>query len=353
MSTQHRRVLQFTKVLLTGLCLNGVLAGLAAAADVAYVTNENGGVTVVDIATSKIVKEFDVGGKTPRGIGITKDGRYVLTANKNSGDMSVIDAQTGKVVRRVPLGPGPEFLRVYGDKALVTYEPDGMKEDDDDDEDGDKDEKPIPAHIAVVDIASGRILLSFQSGVETEGIEFSPDGKLIVTTNEGDEAVSVHNAADGKVVRTIDTKPYGKRPRGLAALPGGKGYVVTFENSSSLAVLDADFNVIQKVATKMGPNGVAFDPTGKLMLVAAARAGLLQIFDATTYALVKEVPIGRRCWHFTYTPDGSKILVACGRTDDLQVIDAKTFTPTTSIAGFKLPWGVVTYPKAHGSLDIP
>lgn len=129
--------------------------------------------------------------------------------------------------------------------------------------------------------------------------------------------------------------------------------MVTFENSSNLVVFDEDFNVIKNVPTKAGPNGVAFDPTGKLMVVSAARASALQVFDASTYALIKEAPIGKRCWHFTYTPDATKILVACGRTNDLQVVDAKTFAPAAPIVGFNLPWGVVTFPKANGSLDVP
>ncbi len=342
-----------TKALFAGFCFGALLVGpLAFASDVAYVSNENGGVSVVDIATLKVIKEIDVGGKTPRGIGLTKDGRYLVTANKTSGDMSVIDTQTGEVVKRIALGPGAEFLRVHGDKAFVTYEPEGMR--DDDEKKGDKEnEKELPAQIAIVDIAAGKVLVTFASGVETEGMEFSADGKRVLTTNEGDETVSIYNIADGKHLRTVSTKAVGKRPRGLAALPGGKGYVVTFENSSNLVVFDEDFNVIKNVPTKAGPNGVAFDPTGKLMVVSAARASALQVFDASTYALIKEAPIGKRCWHFTYTPDATKILVACGRTNDLQVVDAKTFAPAAPIVGFNLPWGVVTFPKANGSLDVP
>jgi hypothetical protein len=35
------------------------------------------------------------------------------------------------------------------------------------------------------------------------------------------------------------------------------------------------------------------------------------------------------------------------------VIDANSYKPVTTIEGFKLPWGIVTYPKSYGSLGLP
>jgi YVTN family beta-propeller protein len=65
------------------------------------------------------------------------------------------------------------------------------------------------------------------------------------------------------------------------------------------------------------------------------------------------MPIGQRCWHFTFTPDDSKVLLACGRSNNVVVIDATTYMQIRTIEGFKFPWGVVTYPKSYGSLDLP
>lgn len=136
-------------------------------------------------------------------------------------------------------------------------------------------------------------------------------------------------------------------------MPDESGYVVTMETSSHLIQLDNDLNVVKNIETKTGPNGVAFSPDGTHLLVAASRDGVLQVFDAKTFELLKEAPIGRRCWHFSYTPDGSKIIVACGRSNDLHVLDAQDYTPIKTIPGLALPWGIVTYPAANGTLDVP
>lgn len=340
----------YMKHLLLSAAFVTFLTPAMACADTAYVTNENGGVSVIDLSKLKVTKEIDVGGRTPRGVGVTDDGAFVLTANKDTNDMSVIDTKTGTLVRRVPLGPGPEFLRVRGDFAFVTYEPGGKRDEDVSERDY---EKEPPAEIAVVDLKTWKVVRSIRSGLETEGIEFSADGKHIVTTNEGDETLSVYDAATGASLKTVQTGAYGKRPRGIKRLPDGSGYAVTFENSSGLVVFNNDFGVVKAIKTKQGPNGVGFDPSGKLMLVAASRAGLLQFYDAKTFAPVREVPLGRRCWHFTYTPDGAHILLACGRTDNVVVIDTTDYSVKNPIPGFKMPWGVVTYPRAAGSLDLP
>ena len=60
-----------------------------------------------------------------------------------------------------------------------------------------------------------------------------------------------------------------------------------------------------------------------------------------------------RCWHFTFSPDDSKIIAACGRSNNVMVIDAKTYEVLKDIPVPGMPWGVVAYPKAMGSLDQP
>jgi DNA-binding beta-propeller fold protein YncE len=128
---------------------------------------------------------------------------------------------------------------------------------------------------------------------------------------------------------------------------------VTLEFSDKFLVLDPSFQVIKTVATEKGPYGVAFDRGGKRLLIAAAKAKRLQAFDAETFAPVATGSVGERCWHFSFTPDATQILAACGRSNEVYVIDAQRYRTLKVLPGFELPWGVVTYPKAYGSLDAP
>ena len=68
---------------------------------------------------------------------------------------------------------------------------------------------------------------------------------------------------------------------------------------------------------------------------------------------MKDIATGNRCWHFSFTPDDKEILLACGKSNAVLVIDVEKGEKTAEVADKELPWGVVTYPKAFGSLDKP
>lgn len=319
---------------------------------VAYVSTQDG-VSVIDLERLEPVKEINVGGKGPRGMAITPDGKLLLTANQESSDVSVIDTTTFKVVRRIAIGKNPEFMRIErdGGAVYVTYEPaapGGPPK-----KGGREEESATPAQVAVIDLQKGAVTSFLMGGMETEGIEFSPEGKYIAVANEGNDTVAVYDKLTGELVKTISVRPYGSRPRGIKVSPNGHRYIVTLENSDNLLVLDSNFNVIKAVATEKGPYGVTFDRAGNRILIAAARSKVLQVFDAQTFAPIASIPVGNRCWHFTFTPDDARIVAACGRSNDLHVIDAAKYEPIKVISGLKLPWGVITYPKAYGSLDNP
>jgi YVTN family beta-propeller protein len=324
---------------------------------VAYVSNQDGGVTVIDLATMETKGSLDIEAKGPRGIGITADGKWLVTANRDDGNISVIDTTTGKVAKHIAIGKNPEFVRVKGDMAYVSYEPDSKggpppkpgspaaKEEDDDDK--------TPAKISVVDLKQGKVVHEVTGGPETEGIEFSKDGKKLVVTNEADNSITVHDIKSGKLLKTISTTKFGERPRGIKVSPDGSYYVSTLEFSNKILVLDKNFKPLKAVDTGKAPYGVSFDPEGKRLFVATSKENALQVFDAKTFEKIKDIPVGNRCWHFSFTPDSQNVLLACGKSDAVYVIDAQKLEVTKQIGDKEMPWGVVTYPKAIGSLDKP
>lgn len=350
--------------LLGGTLLSLALLALpACAADkgMAYVTNQKGDVTVIDLNTLETVSEIDVGSEGPRGIGVTADGKYLITANGDEGDISVIERASGKLLKRIKIGKNPEFVRVRGDQAFVSFEPaakggpppkPGSAEAKALEQER-EEENEEPAKIAVVDLKQGKVIREITGGMETEGIEFSADGKKILITNEADENISVHDIETGNMVKKISTREYGNRPRGIKMAPDGKSYAATIEYGNKLVILDEGFKVVKAVPTGEVPYGLAFDRKGERLFVALSKGKALQIFDTKTWKPIQTVPTGERCWHFTFTPDDSQILVACGRSNEVVVIDMKTLTTVKRIAGKKLPWGIVTYPKSIGSLDMP
>lgn len=333
-------------------------AAAAGSSGFAYVTSQDAGVSVIDLATMSVVKQFDVKAEGPRGLGVTEDGKKLIVATRENESISVIDTATGEVLKQIPVGKNPEFVRINGDFAYVSSEPSakggpppgpgakGKEEEDDDD-----DEEKIPAKIAVVDLVKGEKIREITGGPETEGIEFSADGKQLVITNEADNTITVHNIDDGKLVKTIHTHEHGDRPRGIKVSPDGSTYVATLEFGNKIMVLDKDYNVLRTVDTGQTPYGISFNHAGDRLFVATNKEKALQVFDAKTFEKIKDIPTGNRCWHFSFTPDDKQILLACGKSDAVFVIDTDKLEVTKQIEVKNMPWGLVTYPKAMGSLD--
>lgn len=350
-----------------------LLAAPALAADLpasgpkglAYVSNQDGDISVIDLATLETVGSISPGAGSPRGIGISDDGKLLVSANREQGNISILDRATGKLIRQVEIGENPEFVRTRGNQAFVSYEPESdggpppkpgtpeFEAMEKKQAEAREDEDTEPAQIAVVDLLKGEVTNRIVGGLETEGIEFSADGQHILITNEADDTITVHEIATGKQIKRIDTKPHGPRPRGIKMAPDGKRYIATLEFGNKLLVLDEKFEPVRTVPTGKVPYGVTFDRKGEKLYVALAHGKALQVFDGKTLEPVAEVPTGTRCWHFTFTPDDSQILVACGRSHEIVVIDTKTLKEVKRIEDKKLPWGIVTWPKSVGSLDVP
>jgi len=328
-----------------------------AAAEQAFITSQNTGVSVLDLSSLQTTGHYDLSGKGPRGIGVTQDGKRLVVATRETGGVTILDAATGAEVGHIKVGKNPEFVRIRGDRAFVSYEPSAKagpppkpgeapaKEDDDGDEE--------PARIAVLDLKKGKKIGDIVGGPETEGIEFSKDGKKLVVTNEADNTVTVHDIATRKLLKTVKTAEYGNRPRGIKVSPDGKTYVATLEVGNKFMVMDSNFKVVKTVDTGKSPYGVAFDRKGERLYVAAGQDKKLEVFDAKTFDKVGEVATGGRCWHFTFTPDDRQILLACGKSNEVLMIDVASLEVTRRLDGFDMPWGVVTFPRSMGSLDQP
>src|SRR5215831_12153572 len=89
-----------------------VLIGTQAGAFTAYVSNEKSNtVSVIDTDKFTVVNTIKVG-QRPRGIELTKDGKFVLVAVGDDDTIQVIDVdvRTHEIVATLPSGPDPELF---------------------------------------------------------------------------------------------------------------------------------------------------------------------------------------------------------------------------------------------------
>ena len=89
----------------------------------AYVSNEKGNtITVIDTGKLEVVKTIKVG-QRPRGIGLTKDGKYILVCVGDDDAIEMIDTKTYEIVGTLPSGPDPGAVRACRPTARSSTSP--------------------------------------------------------------------------------------------------------------------------------------------------------------------------------------------------------------------------------------
>ena len=82
----------------------------------------DGHVSVIDVATKRVVRTFDAGARSPNRLKFTTDGKRVLISEIFGGGLIVLDAENGSLVKRLPLGRGASGILVTpdGSRAYVA-----------------------------------------------------------------------------------------------------------------------------------------------------------------------------------------------------------------------------------------
>ena len=163
-----RSVGQISEVCL-GLVLAMALFGFPAHGSLAaeaYISNEKSNtVSVIDTDKREVTKTIKVG-QRPRGIVMSKDGKFVAVAVGDDDTIQTIDTASKEVTGTLPSGPDPELLAFSpnGKTLYVANENDNT--------------------VTVIDVPSRAAVGEVPVGVEPEGMGISPDGKTVVCTSE-------------------------------------------------------------------------------------------------------------------------------------------------------------------------
>src|SRR4051812_33058720 len=176
------------------------------------------------------------------------DRRYwVCVSNERSGDVTVIDAATDKVVGTIPVGKRPRGIHASPDGKTLYVAVSGSpiigppKLDEKGApifpkvEGGDRAEDGI----AVIDLKTKRLVKKLPTGTDPEEFAVSPDGRRIYVSNEDAGTTTLLNVADGKVEAVVKVKD---EPEGVAFSPDGKFVYVTCETKGEVVVIDTKTN---------------------------------------------------------------------------------------------------------------
>jgi len=316
----------------SGVLLAGAVAALcvgwspqpAAAAQnyQVWVSNEKSGdVTVIDGSTLKVVGTV-LAGKRPRGIHSSPDGK------------SVYVALSGTPIEAPPeldAAGNPIFKKGHG------------KDDDDDDDDKVVSDKSADG-IGVLNVATRQLTGKIKVGSDPEEFAVSPDGRKIYVSNEDVKTASIVDIASGKVEHIILV---GQEPEGVAMTPDGNRIYVTCETGGDILVVDAHtYKTLAHFNVPPRPRSVDFLSNGTVGFIPSESAGVLNIFDPATFKVTKTItlPQGTRPMRVRAGPDSAKVYVSDGRAGTVTVLDARSYAVENTVKVGKRPWGIVLSP---------
>ncbi len=201
--------------------------------------NKDDAVRVYDLASRKETK-IPVG-KHPRFIALDKERAFLLVANFESNDVSIINANVKLSLDDVDVsGKGPASVAVSPLKDYMYI----VNEQTND-----------------VSVVSYRLTKKLQKesaripvGLRPLRVAFTPDGAYALVTNYYSDSVSIISAQQQKVIKTIDV---GSSPIGITVDDDSRyAYTADF-NSNTISVIDLkEFKKIDSIPTGIGPVAV-------------------------------------------------------------------------------------------------
>lgn len=301
-------------------------------ASLVLVTNEESrDVSVIDLAKREVLATIPVQYR-PRGVQVSPDGRWAYVATSDDAPthasdadaIVAIDLRDGTIVSRHAAGSDPEQFAVTPDGVLLV----ASNED--------------AGTATITDLVSGRVLETLTVGIEPEGVAVSPDGRWIYVTAETSNTVSVIDVSRREVVSNFLVD---ERPRAAVFSPDSKRAYVTNEISGTVSVVDVGTHRVVGVV-KIGdarakPVGVAVSPDGRRVYVANGHAGSVSVIDAQSLREVGSVATGKRPWGVALDRSGRLLISANGVSNTASIIDTRTLEVIATIDVGARPWGAV------------
>ncbi len=299
-------------------CATGMVVTIAAligaapaAADTAYIANEDGGdVSVIDTSTNQRIGADIPVGTDPRGIAIAPDGSRAYVANHGDDSVSVIDLNTKSLVTEIAVSAAPR---------AVALSPDGSR--------------AFVGHggtpIAVIDTATNSLIPPGGTVAEAgTALAVTPDGSRLYVVEVPGARVTVLNAANPGGGEGLPIF-VGVSPVAVAIAPDGlRAYVVNqFDGDVSVIDIAGETNLGIDIGVGGTPSAIAIKPDGSRAYVTNAADGTVSTISLSTTSVIgSPIGVGASPAAVAVTSDGASAYVANSGSSSVSVIDLATNT---------------------------
>jgi YVTN family beta-propeller protein len=298
---------------------------------VTYVTNEfDNTVSVVETKTNTVVGNPIEVGAGPKGITITRNGKFAYVANYSDDTVSVIETKTNTVVGKpIQVGAGPKEIAITpnGRYAYVT--------------------NSIDDTVSVIETKTNTVVGSpIAVGAGPKGIVIPPSGRFAYVTNSIDNTVSVIETKTNTVVGCPIL--VGTGPDAIAIIPSGRFAYVTNSIDDTVSVIETRTNTVvgSPIAVGAGPKGIVITPNGRFAYVTNSIDDTVSVIETRTNTVVgSPIKVGAGPKGIAITRNGRYAYVTNSIDDTVSVIDTRTNTVVgDSITVKDAPTGIAITP---------
>ncbi|MBM3756609.1 MAG: hypothetical protein FJW38_21800 [Acidobacteria bacterium] len=228
-------------------------------------------ISIIDAATRTKSGVIDLGEyRRPHGMAIhPKTGLMVVTIENPDG-LLLVDPKERKVVRKFDVkGKSPHMVlfNASGTKAYVSNTNSGA--------------------VAVIEIETGKMKL-IETGKYPQGGVLAPDGKTIYLTNAQSDKISLIDTAKDKVVGEIKTSTY---PNRVAITPDGKTLVYSLgEKGEGVGFADAKSKKeLARIPLGGQPLSLTMSKDGKFAFSGVQAQGKIHVIDVAQRKIIRTI----------------------------------------------------------------
>ncbi|MXN91796.1 YncE family protein [Flavobacterium sp. Sd200] len=281
--------------------------------------------SLVDASTLKIIKKLPVG-PNPHEVVVSADGTTAYVSNPGNSDLheiNVIDVQNQKTLPNIDTAPflGPHGMVLQNNKLWFTAQ--GSKS------------------VARYDTQTHKFDLAIGTGQDvTHLLHVTPNGKKFYTTNVESGTVSIFE--NMLVEPTIPptgvlpptAKPHldwthtlitaGQGVEGFDVLPNEKE-LWAVDPKGNIYIIDTEAKQITLTIKTgiLGLHRIAFTPDGKTAATVSVRTGDLLFFDVKSRKEIKRIQTGQGAAMLMDAVD-NRLFISCSPNDYIAIIDLKS-----------------------------
>lgn len=232
--------------------------------------------TLIDPATGKHGETIHV--DDPYNLYYTPDGKYAIVCAEREKRLDFRDAQTMKVVHRVPVpcdGVNHIDFSIDGRYLLATCE--------------------FSGELLKVDVANQKVIgtLKLKPAGMPQDVKLSPDGKLFYVANM--EANGVH-VIDGDNFKSISFIPTGKGAHGLYVSRDSQYLYVSNRGEGSVTLINFKTRAIAakwKIPGGGSPDMGGVSADGKQLWLSGRYDSVVYVLDTSDGHLLAKIPVGK------------------------------------------------------------